>query len=239
MTGRVYLTAEASHYLEDYTASQARSEGGGLFSFSGSGKESASKVMHGDYSSSVKGNAFPVGTSEPVKSRMAIEVVRNVDVEPKFKSLYIGTQLQTYKLRILDGSGSFSVNVNNTKIADFVQKDREIFITPKDIGSLRIMVEDLELPQAKIATAELLISDVAKLTLWAPLTLIEKGDEMDLTVSAYDAYKREFDPDQYALMNFNIETEMMGLRLTGGFQTTQVQGENRRFVALGREPGIY
>jgi len=38
----------------------------------------------------MKGGAFKFA-SEPVKSQMAIEVVRNVDVEPKFKSLYIGT----------------------------------------------------------------------------------------------------------------------------------------------------
>ena len=113
--------------------------------------------------------------------------MRNVDVEPKFKSLYIGhSQPQSYKLRILHGSGAFSVKVNNTSLVDLVQKDREIYLTPKQLGGLKIMVEDLELPQSQMATAELLISDIAKLTLWAPLTLIEKGDEMELTVSAYD-----------------------------------------------------
>lgn len=39
---------------------------------------------------------------------------------------------------------------------------------------------------------------------------------MELTVSAYDVFMNEFDADQYALMNFNIETETMGLRRTGG-----------------------
>lgn len=78
------------------------------------------------------------------------------------------------------------------------------------------MVEDLELPCSEQASAELLISDIAKLTLWAPLTLIEKGDDMQMTVSAYDSFMREFDFDQYALMRFNTETETMGLRRTGG-----------------------
>lgn len=38
--------------------------------------------------------AFGLGSEEKktISSQMAIEVVRNVDVEPKFKSLYIGTQ---------------------------------------------------------------------------------------------------------------------------------------------------
>ena len=147
---------------------------------------------------------------------MLIEVVRNVDVEPKFKSLYIGTHQQTYKLRILHGSGNFAVTVNNTALVDIVQNDREILLTPKDLGGLTIIVEDLELPHSQRATAKLLISDIAKLSLWAPLSLIEKGDEMVLTVSAYDTNMNEFDTDQYPLMRFNIETETLGMRRSGG-----------------------
>lgn len=45
--------------------------------------------MRGHYKSTINGSAFKIA-DESVKSRMAIEVVRNVDVEPKFKSLYIG-----------------------------------------------------------------------------------------------------------------------------------------------------
>ena len=69
-----------------------------------------------------------------------------------------------------------------------MQKDREIYVTPKELGGLKIMVEDLDLPQSEVAVAEVLISDIAKLTLWAPLTLIEVKDEMELTVSAYDSF---------------------------------------------------
>ena len=68
-------------------------------------------------------------------------------------------------------------------------------MTPKELGGLKIMVEDLDLPQSEVAVAEVLISDIAKLTLWAPLTLIEVKDEMELTVSAYDSFMNEFDLD--------------------------------------------
>ena len=78
------------------------------------------------------------------------------------------------------------------------------------------MVEDLELPQSEIAVAELLISDIVKLTLWAETTLIEKGDEIGLTVTAYDSFFNEFDLDQYEFMDFDIETESMGLHRSGG-----------------------
>ena len=204
------MTADSSHYLDSFTNAaheEAKKENDasqkGWFSGSSSSgtpstskKVSASSAMRGHYQSLIgSGSAFAISASKPVKSSIAVEVVRNVDVEPKFKSLYIGSHAQTYKLRILNGSGAFSVTLNNTRLADFVQKDREIHITPKELGGLKIMVEDLELPQSQVATAELLISDIAKLTLWAPLTLIEKGDEIELTVSAFDSFMQEFDLD--------------------------------------------
>lgn len=40
-------------------------------------------------------------------------------------------------------------------------------------------------------------------------------------------------------MHFNIETETMGLRRTGGLQSTQVPEQNRNFNAYGNEAGIY
>ena len=57
-------------------------------------------------------------TEQPITDRLKVEVVRNVDIEPKYKSLYIGASPQTYKLRILHGSGQFSVTLNNTALAD-------------------------------------------------------------------------------------------------------------------------
>ena len=46
--------------------------------------------MKGEYQSTVTGDAFAF-SSEPLRNKMAIEVVRNVDVMPKYKSLYIGS----------------------------------------------------------------------------------------------------------------------------------------------------
>ena len=95
----------------------------------------------------------------------------------------------------MHGSGAFAVSVNNTRLVDMVQKDREIWITPKELGGLLVSVEDLDIPDSQVATAELLISDIEKLTLWAPMTLIEKGDDLDLIVSAYDSRMQMFDAD--------------------------------------------
>ena len=120
-----------------------------------------------------------------------------------------------------------------------VQKDREIWITPKELGGLLVSVEDLDIPDSQVATAEVLISDIEKLTLWAPMTLIEKGDDLDLIVSAYDSRMQMFDADQYALMHFSIETETMGLQRSGGLLTSQKPGTIRDFTANGREAGIY
>lgn len=107
VTGKVYLNAEASHYLSDFTKPKS------------TGKVTAKDIMRGEYKSTINGGAVKFST-EPVKSQIVVEVVRNVDVEPKFKSLYIGQSEQTYKLRILHGSGAFSVTVNNTRLVDLV-----------------------------------------------------------------------------------------------------------------------
>jgi hypothetical protein len=60
---------------------------------------------------------------------------------------------------------------------------------------IEIRVEDLEVPDAVVAISEVLVSDISRLTLWAPRTLIEQGDQLNLTVSAYDSQFNEFDPD--------------------------------------------
>ena len=172
---------------------------------------------------------------------MKVEVVRNVDVEPKYKSLYIGAGTSIHRLRILNGSGHFSVTLNNTQLAEMQHRDREILLTPKAIGGLEVRVEDLELPGSTDATSEVLISDIARLTLDAPRTLIEVGGDVDLTVTAYDNKDKEFEDDQYALMTFDIVTEMTGLlRTRGGLQTEPIKAQHpRMFLADGKEAGIY
>ena len=88
MTGTVYIDAESTHYFTDYLA--VSDSDGGWFGNKADGK-GASKVMAGVYKQSVAGDVKGLPNREPVKSRMVVEVVRNVDVEPKYKSVYIGT----------------------------------------------------------------------------------------------------------------------------------------------------
>ena len=51
----------------------------------------------------------------------------------------------------------------------------------------------------------------------------------------------EFEPDQYALMAFNIEAERTGLmRESGGLYIEPIQSKHpRHFMAYGKESGIY
>jgi hypothetical protein len=46
-----------------------------------------------------------------------------------------------------------------------------------------------------MAVAEILISDIARLDLDAPGSLIEEGSSMELSVTAYDINNIEFDTD--------------------------------------------
>jgi len=147
--------------------------------------------------------------------------------------LYLAKE-NSFKFKILHGSGHFSVSLNNSEIAErhHVEGDRFITIYPKKEGPIEIRVEDIELPDAEVAIAEMLISDIYRLELDAPGTLIEQGSSMDLNITAIDLYNRPFDDDQYKYMKFHIEIEITQQR-ERGLIAIQDQQNNRIFEAKG------
>lgn len=82
------------------------------------------------------------------------------------------------------------------------------------------------------------MSDIFRLELDSPGTLIEEGSQMELNVTAFDIYNQLFDDDQYRFMKFHIEIESLQSR-GRGLAAESDQFNNRRFVAHGHEPGIY
>lgn len=62
-------------------------------------------------------------------------------------------------------------------------------VQPKHEGGLLITVEDVEVPESKLAIAELLISDIHKLKLIANATLLEQGSEISMNLTAYDSHQ--------------------------------------------------
>lgn len=85
----------------------------------------------------------------------------------------------------------------------------------------------------------MLVSEISKLVLWSPQSLMEQGDSVNLKVSAYDSQGEDFDADQYIDMKFSIETEMTGvIEREHGFKT-EGTSLNTEFKARGIEPGIY
>ena len=101
-----------------------------------------------------------------------------------------------------------------------------------------ITVVDINLPTTEPAHMTITVSDIEKLSLWSPRTLIEEEDELMLIVSAFDSEGKDFDEDQYVDMRFSIETEMTGLIRKNGLFTV-VTDLNTHFLAKGRKPGIY
>lgn len=165
--------------------------------------------------------------------------MKNVDVQPKFKSIYLHRD-NRFTFKIVHGSGHFSVSINNTELADklYIDGERTVTIVPKKEGPIEIRVEDVEIPDSIISVSELLISDIGRLEVETPGTLIEAGSHMEVNVTAFDSQGAQFDDDQYKLMTFNIEIEITQLREKG--LTTEVDPQNnRRFIARGNEPGNY
>lgn len=164
-------------------------------------------------------NLGPVSPfSQQIHALLNVEVVKNVEVEPKQKSVYIGSTTE-FKLTIKEGSGHFAVSTSDAELAQVTHKDREIFVTPKKEGKLEIKVEDLLVPGAEIQTASILISDIDKIFIWSPHTLIEQGNSMKLSVTAIDSENNEFELDQYTDMKFEIETEMTAMNKELGLKT--------------------
>lgn len=89
---------------------------------------------------------------------------------------------------------------------------------------LQIKVEDVEIPESEAAYAELLISDIWSLHLESQGYLIEQGDSLNMTVTSFDAFGREFEHDQYQMMDFALETEMTGVQQMG-IRAQKVRGE--------------
>jgi hypothetical protein len=71
ITGTVYIDALADGYLKRYL----RNERGSYFSSTFGGSQSL--------------ETEPLYVEQPVKDRMRIEIVQNVDIQPKYKSLYL------------------------------------------------------------------------------------------------------------------------------------------------------
>lgn len=104
----------------------------------------------GDYADqfATTGN-FKFVNRQSVTNSMEIEVVRNVDIEPKFRSIYIGQSGSDFHLEIMHGSGHFDYKVNDTDIVrDFAIKGRDITFKPNGIGSIKIEIFDHEIPDS-------------------------------------------------------------------------------------------
>lgn len=128
------------------------------------------KGSNSGYFQAGSATTVPLGISsysgDYVEDVMKVQVVRNVEVWPKYKSVYMPKNRKNpFTFKIREGSGFYQVKTNDTEIAELTLKETEIIITPKHEGGLKITVEDIEVPESKVAEAELLISDIHRLKL--------------------------------------------------------------------------
>ena len=68
-----------------------------------------------DYGSKKSPLELPSGTPT-VKDRIIIDIVDDVDIVPKYKSVFLVSG-NTYDFRVLHGSGKYRYKVNDTNIA--------------------------------------------------------------------------------------------------------------------------
>lgn len=94
-------------------------------------------------------------------------------IVPSYKSIYLTTKDNAFTFTIEEGSGFFFVSVNDTSKVEFDHIDRRIIIRPLREGPVLIQVEDNEVPNSVIATAVVVVSDIARLELTTNSTLLE------------------------------------------------------------------
>ena len=130
---------------------------------------------------------------------------------------HVDAKKPAFNLQILHGSGFFSVSLDKPDLVkDFHHKGRNIFVKPRAAGTVKIIVEDDQLVSSTDifdesehdtkVVVELTFSDIERVTIDASRTLIEEGDEEELTVTAYDLNGNEFEEDQYQFMHFDVES---------------------------------
>ena len=182
-----------------------------------------------------------LGVDHPVKDSLRIEVVENVDIQPRQKTIYFQGTKNPFRFQLVHGSGHFAVSSNDTELAIIKAVGREVTVTPKREGSLMITVKDVELPESEQVHAELHVSDVARLELDTQGYLIEQGSSRNMSVTAYDFYGYEFDEDQYGRMTFELEMETTQKQdnKTRGLRAEHVIGNRRLFDVTGIEPGHF
>ena len=96
------------------------------------------------------------------------------------------------------------------------------------------------LPDSVAVSAEVLISDVAKVHLETQGYLMEKGSSMNMTVTALDNFGHEFDEDQYSKMKFEMQHVITFAHREGqGLSAFEIAGEPRVFTVTGLEHGYY
>lgn len=131
------------------------------------------------------------------------------------------------------------MTINDPEIADVHHRDRTITIVAKYEGLVTIKVLDMLIPESYPAEAELLISDVFRLEIDGECTLIESGQTTNLTVTAFDAYNNQFDPEQQKLIKFFPEVQATGTTREKELHIVNSKELNNEFIATGRDPGTY
>jgi hypothetical protein len=108
ITGKVYINGTAEAYYREFT----------------------------DNSYLRIGSQEPLHVEHQVKDYLRLEVVKNLDIHPKYKSIYMTNKGNSFSFKIQYGSGHYNVNINNTAIAEMQHREGIVTITPKQEGSL-------------------------------------------------------------------------------------------------------
>jgi hypothetical protein len=172
-----------------------------------------------------------------VSNTKKIKLIERVKINPQFQTRYLHAD-NIAEFYIVDGSNHFRVKSNSTDIAtlNHLTDINTIEMSPQNEGVIEIMVEDLGVDVLETSTAELLVSDINRIELSGG-GLIEKGNNVNLTIEVYDSQNKKFDNSQLKYMDIKPEIEKIGSSRREGLDITRINDDT--FTVHGMQSGNY
>jgi len=191
------------------------------------------KNTHFDFDTAYTNN--PSGPSAKKK----IKLMDNVDLVPNYKSIFFHPN-NTATLQIVNGSGKYLYDANNTAIADVRRQDKLIYVTPTDTGVVKVVVEDSIIEGSDPGESIVVISDIREIVL-SRGGLMELGTTRDFKVDIFDEFNGKFDPQEFAKMDLYLQAESTddSSKHDDGLEIQQSESDPSIFHVTGVKEGIY
>ena len=129
------------------------------------------------------------------RTKLLLKVKQDVELDPKSLLVFLHAKnVQT--VNILGGSGDFKVTTNGTKLSKVHRSNRVTRITPLQVGTVSLTVQDTSLLKSTPAKCLIKIANIARLDITPESFLVEQGHSTVINVEAFDRFGEKLPSNQ-------------------------------------------